>query len=365
MQFSVFHIAMGKGRQSDRQVYDDFLSDITLAEQLGFDTFWLAEHHFNSNFSMSPSPNVLLAAAAVMTKRMKIGTAINVLPFHNPVRLAEEGAMLDLLSNGRFQWGIGRGITGHEFHGFGIDPSESLARFREIHDFVLNAWKTGEMKWDGQFIKVPAGIDLAPAITQRPHPPIWVTAQSPSSVEWAAERGYPAMQVAETLESSRVQLARYRAAAQRAGMKPDSRGEIVPSRYVYVADTEKQAREVGGKQITDWWHEFTAIAAPKPETALTKGYEYWQDAKTSFKKRTGGMSFEELIETGVIIVGTPHQVIRQIERQVDAFAAKHIMCDFWRAGKAREDRQHSMTLFGQKVIPYFNAGNVSAIEASA
>ncbi len=305
MQFSIFHIAMGRGRTSDRQVYEDFVSDVVLAEKLPFDTFWMAEHHFKADFSMSPSPNLLLAAAAALTKRIKIGTAINVLPFHNPVRMAEEGAMLDLLSNGRYQWGIGRGIAGAEFRGFGIDPAESLARFREIHDYVLKVWATGDMQSDGQYFKVPPGVHLAPAITQRPHPPVWVTAQSPSSVDWAAERGYPVMQVAETLETSKTQLARYRAAAKKAGVTNDERGEIVPCRYVYVAESEREAREVGGKQILDWWQEFTAVTAPRPEVQLTTSYEYWQDEKTGFKKRTGSMSLDEMLEAGLILVGTP------------------------------------------------------------
>jgi alkanesulfonate monooxygenase SsuD/methylene tetrahydromethanopterin reductase-like flavin-dependent oxidoreductase (luciferase family) len=344
MKFSVFHIAMGRGRQSDRQVYDDLLSDVQLAEAVGFDVFWLAEHHFNPDFSLSPSPNVLLGAAAALTRRMKIGTAVNVLPFHNPVRLAEEGAMLDLLSNGRFQWGIGRGITGHEFEGYGVDPAKSAERFREVHDFVLDVWRSGQISDHAK---------LAPAITQQPHPPVWVTAQSPSSVDWAAARGYPCMQVAESIDSSRAQLERYRAAATKAGAKPDERGEIVPCRYVFVAEDEKDAREQGGRNITEWWHQFTAITAPKPEAKLTKGYEYWQDPKTSFKVQTGQLSFDELNEAGVIMVGTPAQVIRQIERQIDGFDMRHLVCDFWRAGKGRADRQRSMDLFGRKVIPYF------------
>lgn len=363
MRFSVFHIAMGRGRTSDRQVYDDLLSDIVLAEKVGFDTFWLAEHHFNDAFSLSPSPNVLLGAAAVITRTIKIGTAVNVLPFHNPIRLAEEGAILDLLSDGRFQWGIGRGITGHEFEGYGVDPTESQARFREVHDFVVKAWTTGEMEWSGKYINVPPHTQLAPQITQKPHPPIWVTAQSPSSVEWAAQHGYPAMQVAETLESSRRQLERYRAAAKAANVTPDERGEIVPCRYVYIAETEREAREMGGRNITEWWHEFTAITAPRAEAKLTKGYEYWQDPKTSFKQQTGRMSFDELNEAGVIVVGTPEQAIKLIERQIDAFEIKHMMCDFWRAGKAREDRQRSMKLFGERVIPYFSDSSEKRIAA--
>src|SRR5690349_3211445 len=139
MDFSVFHIAMGAGRTSEEQVYDALISDMQLAEKANFDVFWLAEHHFNPDFCLSPSPNVLLGAAAVLTNRIKIGTAINVLPFYNPIRLAEETAQLDLLSKGRFQWGIGRGIGFSEFKGFGVDPGSTVPIFREVHDFVLNA----------------------------------------------------------------------------------------------------------------------------------------------------------------------------------------------------------------------------------
>lgn len=109
MRFGYFNITMGKGRTSQRQIYEDFLSDAALAEELNFDAVWLAEHHFNADFCLSPAPNLLLAAVAATTKRIKIGSCVNVLPMYNPVRLIEEIAELDLLSNGRFQWGIGRG----------------------------------------------------------------------------------------------------------------------------------------------------------------------------------------------------------------------------------------------------------------
>ena len=354
MKFSVFHIAMGRGRTSDRQVYDDLLADISLAERLPFDVFWLAEHHFNSNFSMSPSPNILLGAAAVMTKRIKIGTAINVLPFYNPVRLAEETAQLNLLSNGRFQWGIGRGIPGHEFDGYGAKAANSAEWFREVHDFVLNAWKTGDLGWDGKFFKVPSGTHLAPAMSRTAIPPIWMSAQSPSSVDWAAQHGYPALQVAETIERGRGQVKRYAAAAAAAGVTVGERGMIVPCRYVFVAETEKEVREVVAPNVMGWWHEFAAIAAPQKENLITPGYEYWKDPATAFRAQTGHLNFDELNEAGIILVGTPKQVIGLLEKQISELNLKHMICDFWRAGKKREDRQRSMTLFGEQVIPYFS-----------
>ena len=113
MEFSAFFIGPTLGQGTEAEVFDAILREAVLAEQLGLDGVWLAEHHFDATFSTLPSPNLVLAAIAAATQQVKLGCAINVPPFHNPLRVAEEGAMLDLLSGGRFQWGIGRGITGH------------------------------------------------------------------------------------------------------------------------------------------------------------------------------------------------------------------------------------------------------------
>ncbi|MBV1867079.1 MAG: LLM class flavin-dependent oxidoreductase [Marinosulfonomonas sp.] len=366
MKFSMFHIAMGAGRESDLQVYDDFKEDILLADELGYDTFWLAEHHFNSDFSMSPSPNVLLGAVAAMTKNIKIGTSISVLPFHNPVRLAEEGAMLNLLSGGRYRWGIGRGITGHEFRSFGVDASESLERFREAHDLIMHAWKTGKLDWAGKYYNVPEDTNLAPAMMQDHFPDVWITAQSPSSVEWTAQHSYTAMQVAETIEAGKDQLALYKKAAKDAGVPNSSNGCIAPLRYIYVAETEKEAREKIAPQITEWWDSFTHIAAPQesnapkqhqhslvdPKSKVT-GYEFWNDPKTSYKHKNAGLDFDGLNDAGIIAVGTAEQVIKLLEHQASELELEHMLCDFWRAGETKADRRKSMRLFGEKVIPYF------------
>lgn len=357
MQFSMFHIAMGAGRRSDRQVYEDLMADVRLAEELGFDVFFLAEHHFKSDFCMSPSPNVLLGAATAVTTRLKIGTAVSVLPLHHPTRLAEEVAELDLLSNGRFQWGIGRGFDSPESWGFGVKGEETTARFREVHDAVLKAWATGDKEYHGTFYDLPPG-PIAPAITQRPHPPIWVSAQSPSSVRWSAEHGYPAMQVLETVRRGRTQLELYKEAASAAGRTPDQRGAIVPLRYVFIGETEADVRQVGASTLMGWLHGFLGVAAPpeaRPQRSpkSAESYRYYTDPETSFRAQLSAMTFEELVDSGVILVGTPDQVIEQIERQVDELELSHMLCDFWRAGPDTEQRQRSIRLFGEAVMPAF------------
>ena len=356
MQFGAFFIGPTLGQGSEREVCDAILREAKLAEQLGFDAIWLAEHHFDATFSTLPSPNLMMAAIAEVTERVKLGCAINVLPFHNPLRIAEEGAMLDLLSRGRFQWGIGRGITGHELRSFQIPAAETRALFNEIHDAVITAWTNGRMDFEGELVKVTP-TNIAPSVVQRPHPPVWVTAQSPASVDWAAEHDYPAMQIGESLEVGRGQLKRYRAAAAKAGVKIE-RGGIVPLRMVYVAKTDAQAREEAADRVLEFWGHTARTTAPdykSPGPAADQaGYEYWLKNNPG---RHGTLSYQSLCEQGLVIAGSPETVIAGIQRQIDALGCSHLMCDFWRpSGMAR--RKASMRLFAEEVMPAFKKAAV-------
>lgn len=352
MEFSVFIIGPTAGQGPEAAVYDSILREIRLTEELGFDALWFAEHHFDNLFSTSPSPNLFLAIASQTTQRIKIGTAITVLPFHSPLRLAEEGAMLDRLSNGRFQWGIGRGITGHEFKSFGLDATQSWETFVETHDAVLAAWTSGRMEHQGQYVQVPS-TEVAPRVVQRPHPPVWMTAQSPKSVEWAAEHDYPAMQIGEDLATGAAQRARYEAAARRAGV-PIRRGGIVPLRMVYVAPTDAEAKEIAGERVVRFWDHTARTTAPvfsqSPGAAAgTAGYEYWFQQNPS---RFQGVGVDGLIEAGLVLCGSPGTVIDQVRRQAEALNCRQLMCDFWRPSGI-EDREAAMSLFGAEVIPAF------------
>src|SRR5205807_2105861 len=159
------------------------------AERLGFDRAWFAEHHF-SRYGIAPSIHLLLAHAAALTSRIRLGTAVTVLPFFHPLRAAEELAMADVLSGGRIDWGAGRGYQRHEFDAFGVPIEESKTRFQEALDIVFRAWGDGPIEHHGHHWDF-GPVEVFPKPVQRPRIPTYVATISPSSVRWAAGAGLP------------------------------------------------------------------------------------------------------------------------------------------------------------------------------
>src|SRR5579885_2701777 len=159
-----------------------------IMDQAGYDAVWLAEHHFSS-FSVCPSVHMMATLAAARTRRMRIGTAVALAPFYHPLRLAEEVALLDVLSGGRVNWGAGRGFARVEFEAFGIPPQESASRFRETVEIVLQAWTHEKLHFAGQNFAFD-GVEVLPKPLQKPHPPVWMAASSDEAIDWAAGRGF-------------------------------------------------------------------------------------------------------------------------------------------------------------------------------
>ena len=144
------------------------------ADEMGYGSVWLAEHHF-SEYGVMPSISVMAAALAVQTKRIRIGTGVVVIPLHNPIRVAEEFAMVDLMSDGRLEFGVGRGYQPSEFAGFDIDMETSRERFDEYLDVVLKLWPGKEVTFKGKYIQLD-NIRVRPKSLQDPHPPVWAAA---------------------------------------------------------------------------------------------------------------------------------------------------------------------------------------------
>ena len=188
-----------------RQIYDMALERIAVMDSTGYDAVWLAEHHF-SGFSVCPSVHVMGTMAAARTKRLRIGTAVSLAPFYNPLRLAEEVALLDMLSGGRVNWGAGRGFERSEFAAFGIAGEESASRFHETVDIVLKAWTNEKLSYEGKYYRYDA-VEVLPKPLQAPHPPVWMAASSITAIEWAAANGFSILM---DPHSSRADLARKR-----------------------------------------------------------------------------------------------------------------------------------------------------------
>ena len=157
-------------------------------DRTGFDAVWLAEHHFTT-YSVCPSVHMVGTLAAARTKRLRIGTAVSLAALYHPLRLAEEVALLDVLSGGRVNWGAGRGFAPSEFNAFGVPTEESAERFREAVEIVLKAWTEERFTYKGAHFSFD-DIEVLPKPLQRPHPPTWMAATSETAIDWAASRGF-------------------------------------------------------------------------------------------------------------------------------------------------------------------------------
>jgi alkanesulfonate monooxygenase SsuD/methylene tetrahydromethanopterin reductase-like flavin-dependent oxidoreductase (luciferase family) len=190
MQFGLFGGARARGGPAgDSEGYHDFIRYVMAAEELGFSSVFLVEHHFTGFGQVSASLN-LLSYLAARTSTIRLGTAVIVLPWHNPALVAEEAATLDLLSNGRLDFGVGKGYRAYEFSGFCIPQDEATARFDEAIEVIRRAWTSkGRFSYEGKWWRYD-NIVVEPAPIQQPHPPFWMGAGSPESIRRAAREGY-------------------------------------------------------------------------------------------------------------------------------------------------------------------------------
>jgi alkanesulfonate monooxygenase SsuD/methylene tetrahydromethanopterin reductase-like flavin-dependent oxidoreductase (luciferase family) len=175
----------------DHAVIEETIEQCVLADKMGFDYLWFVEHHFLTGFSMSPCPEVIFGALSRLTKRIRLGFGVVILPYHHPVRVAERVAMVDHMSGGRVDFGTGRSAP-YEQTGMGIDPRDTRDMWAESLEMVPKAWEDGLFSWEGRFWNVPPR-DVRPKPYQKPHPPIWVAALQLSTYRLAAEKGIGVM----------------------------------------------------------------------------------------------------------------------------------------------------------------------------
>src|SRR6201998_3501927 len=175
MRFGFFDKLPVSSGFTERQRYKAIMAQIVLGDELGFDTVWLGELHFSRAFSILADPLMVLAAAAQRTTRIRLGTAVMLLPLHHPVKIAEEAAITDILSNGRLEFGVGRGAFPLYYVGFDVPQEESRERFEEALDFILAAWKSEHFSFEGKYFRAP-DLPGVPRPVQTPHPPVRVAA---------------------------------------------------------------------------------------------------------------------------------------------------------------------------------------------
>ena len=274
-------------------VYDLALERIAIMDSAGYDAVWLAEHHFSS-FSVCPSVHMMGVMAAARTRRLRIGTGVSLAPFYNPLRLAEEVALLDVLSGGRVNWGAGRGFERSEFKAFAIPGEESAARFHETVDIVIKAWTHERLSYQGKFHSYD-GVEVLPKPLQQPHPPVWMAASSLPAIEWAAAKGFSILMDPHSSRQDLVQKRRhYGEKLANAGYSDQDR--VIPmARLIAIDATAEKAREVA-RRAAHW------------TVASYIGATHHRQEVRSF----GGKDPVDYYLEDVVLHGTPESVADQI-----------------------------------------------------
>jgi len=350
MKFSTFHLFHQHDGWSEREVFAYNVKIVEYLEEMGFDGMWAAEHHFR-NYGLCNNIPGLLSFMAARTSKLRLGAGIIVLPLHNPVIVAEEIAQLDNLSNGRVDFGVGRGYQSGEFSRFGIDLAEARDRFDESLDLILRLWREDGVCHNGQFYTCD-DVSLKPKPVQRPNPPTYIASISPDTVKRVAQRGLPILgDPVATFRNLGRAADVWRTEMIANGFSTEGI-DLCAMRSVYVAETNDKARADLAKFEAgfDRARIVNAQSAPidKKTGEIAKGYEHWQG-----RYLKGGTLTDDFRWDQLEVIGDPERVIGQI-KDLQALGYNNIMCDF---GSTRpmplEEMKKIIRLFAEEVMPEF------------
>ena len=302
-------------------IYSRALERIEIMEKTGYDAVWLAEHHFSS-YSVCPSVHVMAMNIAARTQRLRIGTAVTLAPFYHPLRIAEEIALLDILSGGRINWGAGRGFDPEEFEVFGVPVEESTERFREVVEIVLAAWQNERLTYTGKFHHYE-NVEVLPKPSQIPHPPIWVAASSHGAVKWAAERGLAMLMDPHSTTDTLAQKQRLYEKSRTVEVS----GDRPIARLIAVADTDYKA-----KIIAERGAKFSARYVPK-------------EAIPQFRTDQKIVDPIEHYMNDVILHGSPEKIVADLQRLEEAIDLRYLLMS--------PLSKRSFELFTEQVLPHF------------
>jgi alkanesulfonate monooxygenase SsuD/methylene tetrahydromethanopterin reductase-like flavin-dependent oxidoreductase (luciferase family) len=339
-----------KDGMSDAAVLAEHLALGDLAEPLGFDSLFALEHHF-TGYAMSPSPTQLLSYFAGRTTRLVLGTAVIVLPWHDPVRVAEEIALLDILSGGRCLFGFGRGAASVEYAGFRVPMDEARPRFVEAAQIVLRALSQEVFEWEGEHYRIPR-TSIRPRPISHPERRIYASSVSPESAEIMAKLGFGVLVIMQNeWPVAAADIQRYREIAVSVGHAP--RPPIILTN-VSVAESRDEAHERAVRYLSRKWDSIDAhYHFSDGHLASVKGYEsYGKMAKTYAKMKDE--SFRQKATEFYVkiqVVGTPDDCIQQVGELQRLTGLDHLVTEFGFGGMPHEDAERSMRLFADRVMP--------------
>ncbi len=356
MKFGLFFLLQHPEWKSPEQIVGETLEQIEYAEELGYDGIWVAEHHF-SRHGICGSPLQLLASAAVRTHRIRLGLAVAILPFNHPIHMAEQSAMLDILSQGRLDFGIGRGYLELEFKGFGLSMEDSTGLFRESLDIIRRAWAEETISHHGKHYRFD-DLRIAPKPVQRPHPPIYVASVSPPSLTWSAQNGFPIMSTGITPWADLKRLRRhYQDELTRHGFDGSLYADCPLQRQVFLAETTEEARALAAPAL-EWGNRTAAHAGTSAQAGqYTPEYDYYKQVDRVRQERAATRFNEAAwadLETAPM-VGDPAEVLRRVRVVQEALDLGYLMTWMNFGGIDHQETRRSMKLFAREVMPHFRA----------
>ena len=350
MRYGLFYLpsSLPATRAEGAERFHTIVEQISYGEQIGFDSVWLAEHHFHSFAGLFSSPPVIGAAIAQRTTKMRIGTAVLLLPYHNPLRVAEDYATLDCLSNGRVEFGIGHGFVKWEALTFGIPLDDLRERFKENLEVVLKAWKEPTLNHKGRFHEYN-GVQVYPRPVQEPYPTVWMAATtSVESFELSGRYGFHMMLIPflNEVEELRLKMEAFFKARREAGYDP-STARVLGVYHAYVGESSAEARAAGAQGLAEY------NSAAKQANSLTPGmadplsYRSHERHRAQMKQLT----FDDLIEQNRVLAGSAAEVRDKVEYLRGRLYLTDLAGNFALGGLTDEQTRASMRRFMEQVAP--------------
>jgi alkanesulfonate monooxygenase SsuD/methylene tetrahydromethanopterin reductase-like flavin-dependent oxidoreductase (luciferase family) len=338
------------------KLYNRYLDELEYADQLGFDGICVNEHHQNA-YGLMPQPGVMAGALARRTKKVKVAILGRALPLiNNPVTVAEEFAMVDNITEGRFIAGFVRGI-GAEYHAWSSNPADSHDRFHEAHDLILRAWtETGPFSFEGKHYHFEY-VNLWPRPYQTPHPPIWIPSQGSSeTIDWAShpDRRYTYLQTFTPVAMLAKYMQMYKDKANEHGYEAteDQLGWSVP---LYVAETDEIARREAQPHIENFLNKF--LRMPK-EMLLPPGYLTLKSMMGVMKAKSSigtQQTIDSVIEKGMFICGSPETVRSKLQEYHAQIGFGHLLTLLQFGTLPAELTRKNMEIYATEVMPYLRA----------
>ncbi|MCK9904710.1 monooxygenase [Parafrankia colletiae] len=346
-------------REAEQAAYREAITQIRLADEMGFHTSWHVEHHFREGRSHCPAPEVLIGALSQITERIRLGFGVTLLPhgFTSPIRVAEKVATADVLSNGRVEWGVGRS-TPMEQTAFGVDIAQSKDQVREAVEAIVAAWESEYFSFEGKHWKFPATGDvpvrmITPKPVQDPHPPAWMAASSDGSAAAAGAMGLGllSLSIMRPLEQVAQTIQLYRTAA--ADAKPITRvanNQVAAYTLVHCADTMAQAEANGIWDATWWWYRSLAEFMLQWEFPHATEEERKKIFPILDESNDAPPDPRNFSEADMIIVGDPDECLRKMLRYAD-LGVDRLLCYVQFGHLPHDSVMRTIELLGTHVIP--------------